>query len=33
MLSFYERRAEGTAFGRKNAEPSGRNAVFLREDG
>jgi hypothetical protein len=29
MLSFYERRAEDSAVGRKNAEPSGRNAAFL----
>jgi hypothetical protein len=28
MLSFYERRAEECAVGRKNAEPSGWNAVF-----
>ncbi len=29
MLSFYERRAEDSAAGRKNAGPSGGNAVFL----
>jgi hypothetical protein len=30
MLSFFERRAEDSAAGRKNAGPSGRNAAFLR---
>jgi hypothetical protein len=29
MLSFYERRTEDSTVGRKNAEPSGRNAFFL----
>jgi hypothetical protein len=29
MLSFYERRAEESAVGRKNAEPNVSNAVFL----
>jgi hypothetical protein len=32
MLCFYERRSEDNVAGRKNAEPSVRNSIFIREE-